>query len=393
MRISDTIGLSMRMFRTRPMRTMLTILGVSVGIGTVLFLVSVGYGVQQSILERIATADMLLTLDVRSSSESMPMTDVVIDAFRTLPGIDAIVRQQDVQAAVRFGDIMSDTPVSGVDPDMFRLNGMQATWGRLFRKDETTAAVMTSAAAELVGRSPDDLVGTGIVLTFRISSFGSGALTSSSGTYRVVGILENAQESRVFIPLQSLGQASKASYDLAKVKVRSQSDIESVRTSIIDRGMLVSSVSDIIDQANTVFRWVQVALALFGMVALIVSAIGMFNTMTITLLERTSEIGIMRAIGVTPREIRQIFLVESMLMGTLGGIVGVALGMGAGVALNAAINALAAHFGGPQMDIFFAPGWFVALILIFSSTIGLITGVYPSIRASRLNPLDALRYK
>jgi putative ABC transport system permease protein len=115
--------------------------------------------------------------------------------------------------------------------------------------------------------------------------------------------------------------------------------------------------------------------------------------MTIALLERTNEIGIMRAIGITKTDVCKLFLLESMLMGFLGGLGGVLMGVAAGSLTNIGVNMLAVRFGGSAIDLFYVPGWFVTVIIVFSTCIGFLTGLYPSLRASRLNPLDALRYK
>src|SRR5207248_8742683 len=109
-----------------------------------------------------------------------------------------------------------------------------------------------------------------------------------------------------------------------------------------------------------------------------VSAIGMFNTITIALLERINEIGIMRAIGVRKRDIQILFLVESMLMGSLGGVGGVLLGIGGGKLANVGINLLASHFGGASVNLFYFPLWFIVFIIAFSTLIGILTGIYPS---------------
>ncbi|MBT4849458.1 ABC transporter permease [Candidatus Parcubacteria bacterium] len=156
---------------------------------------------------------------------------------------------------------------------------------------------------------------------------------------------------------------------------------------------MVSSLSDTIEQANKIFGIVQLVLGLFGLIALIVSAIGMFNTMTITLLERINEIGIMRSIGVTKRDIRYLFLFESMVIGFLGGLSGVIIGFLGGELVNLFFNLLAKNFGGQTFDLFVSPSWFIIFIMVFSTLIGLVTGIYPSKQAASLNPLEALRYK
>lgn len=392
MKIRDTLGLSFRMFKTRPMRTMLTIAGVGVGIATVLFLVSFGYGLQQSILDRIATADTLLTLDVHPGSSNVSITNDSIDVFQTIEGVVSLARQQEHATLATFDGLVSGLPCSAVDPDFFTLTGLSPESGTLFT-DEENVAVLTSVAAQLFDVEPDILVGKELVLSFKNPSFSTGSVATLSGAYRVVGIVRNDMESRVYVSLRSSTIPTRNSYDIVKIKTRNHALMGNIREIIMNHGFLVSSISDTIDQVNKVFRAIQIALSLFGLVALVVSAIGMFNTMTITLLERTNEIGIMRAIGVTSREIQYIFLVESMVMGFLGGAFGVLTGLLAGEAADLAIGTLAARFNGPQMNVFQAPTWFILLILGFSGAIGVLTGIYPSLRASRLNPLDALRYK
>jgi len=169
--------------------------------------------------------------------------------------------------------------------------------------------------------------------------------------------------------------------------------MEGARNKIIEMGFLVSSLSDTIDQANKIFKVIQIILGLFGLVALTVSAIGMINTMTITLLERTQEIGIMRSIGASRSNIRMLFLIEALLMGFLGGMGGVIMGYLGGELANLGINLLAKNFGGQALNLFYRPLWFIGVIITSSAIVGFITGIYPAYRASKLNPLDALKYK
>jgi ABC-type antimicrobial peptide transport system permease subunit len=383
------------MFKTRPMRTSLTILGVSVGIGTVLFLVSLGYGLQQTILNRIANADTLLTLDVSAGSDAVRLTEDNIAKITAIPHVTETSRLANVPAQLSLGGINTDTAAVAVDPSFFRLDGIAAVAGKLFEGEEKGAGVLSTAAVKLLGKTPEDITGksasTFLTLTNEVE--GAPVVTELSGSTLIVGVVENEDMSEIFVPLSALGDAVPDSFDRLKVKVERNDFMEEVRNQILDQGFVVSSLSDTIDQANKIFRIVQLVLGLFGLVALIVSAIGMFNTMTIALMERTSEIGIMRSIGITRGDIRKMFLVESMLMGFLGGLVGLILSTVAGKAVNFGINVLAARYGAPAVNIFLTPAWFMLVVIGFSTIIGFLTGVYPSIRASKLNPLDALRYK
>jgi putative ABC transport system permease protein len=166
-----------------------------------------------------------------------------------------------------------------------------------------------------------------------------------------------------------------------------------IRDRILEAGLLVSSLSDMVEQAYQVFGVIQIILMMFGIIALIVSAIGMFNTMTITLLERTEEIGVMKSIGASNMAVSLMFMTEATIMGLLGGVGGVVIGYLGGEVFNVAINLIASRFGGESVDLFYSPSFFVIGIIIFASVVGLFTGVVPARKASSIDPLDALRYK
>jgi putative ABC transport system permease protein len=188
-------------------------------------------------------------------------------------------------------------------------------------------------------------------------------------------------------------QMSHLEYQLVKIKVAKEELLPEVREVIISKGLLVSALSETLKEAGRIFRVIQIVLGIFGVFALIVAAIGLINTMTITLLERTNDIGIMRSIGASSGNIRWLFLVESVLTGIIGGLVGIILGIFMAEAFNLMINILAKALGGQQVSLFSYPIWFIASTLILSSLVGLIAGMWPAKRAAKLNPLEALRYK
>jgi len=119
----------------------------------------------------------------------------------------------------------------------------------------------------------------------------------------------------------------------------------------------------------------------------------MFNTMTVTLLERTKEIGIMRTIGASPNDVKYLFVSESVIVGFLGGVTGIMMGVALGLAVNLMLNVLASQFGGQAVSLFAFPLDFLTFIALFSAAVGYLTGIFPARRASTLNPLDAIRYE
>ena len=399
MKLSDTLSLSTRMFRTRPMRTFLTILGVSIGIGAVLFLVSLGYGLQNLILSRITTADALLSLDISpGASEFISLNKESADKMAKLEHVAEVSPVVTLNGQMALGKYTGDCLIKGIDASFFRLDGIMAKNGEIFSDDNAKEAVISSAGATLFNMSPEEIIGKELSILLLISKSEEDSKEDVESVpikdkLRVVGVVEDENSSFIYVPRKALSSLVEEKYSQIKIKVDSEASINFVRADILNMGFMVSALSDTIEQAKKIFRVVQIVLALFGIVALLVSAIGMFNTMTIALLERINEIGIMRAIGVTKRDLMTLFLVESSLMGFLGGIGGVAIGYLGGELANAGMNLLARSFGGQSLSLFYRPLWFIVVIIIFSTIIGFFTGVYPSLKASRINPLEALRYK
>ncbi|MDP2693142.1 MAG: ABC transporter permease [bacterium] len=397
MRLSDALSLSTRMFRTRPMRTLLTILGVGVGIGTVLFLVSLGYGLQNAILSRITTTDSLLALDVNpGTSELIKLDNESLQAISQIPHVEEVSPVITASAQISAAGLTGDGIMYAVNPSFFRLSGIETIHGEYFTQDKDL--LISTAAVKLLNLEPETSLGKEIKVTFfvpHLNEEGVEEVTIFEDTepYKIVGVVLDDTESLVFVPISNANDAGIDSYLETKVKITDADYMIDVRNKIMEMGFFVSALRDTIDQAKKIFKIIQIVLGLFGMVALIVSAIGMFNTMTVMLLERTNEIGIMRSIGVSKGDIKKLFLFESMLMGFLGGLGGVILGYLGGEIANFVMNILAKNFGGQAIDLFERPLWFLLVIIITSAGIGYLTGVFPARRAAKLNPLDALKYK
>jgi len=398
MKFSDVFNLSIRNYKIRPLRTFLTVLGVGIGIGTVLFLVALGYGIQNLILSRISSSDALLSVQVTPGpSEFIRLNDDTINDIISLPNVDAYSPVVSATGQVTLGDITGDGLVLGVSKSYFSMSGATVYKGSFFDNNEN-GAVITSAGAMLLGGDVDNIVGKEISIILFVPYVGEDGfdeidIISIDRIFTITGVIDDMESNYLYVPLESLNAVNFESYSQLYVRVINNESMQDVRNGIVEKGFLVSSLSDVIDQANKIFRIVQIILAMFGLIALIVSAIGMFNTMTISLLERTNEIGIMRSIGATANDIRWLFLCESTIMGFAGGIGGVIVGLIGGFVANIGINILASSLGGQAVDLFYYPTWFVIFIIVFSTLIGFVTGLYPSKRAAKLNPLDALRYK
>jgi len=396
MLITDLVRLSTRMFRTNKSRTILTILGISVGIGTILFLVSLGYGLQHVILSQITTSDALLSLDVTTTNlEGIKLDENTIESISSNINVAKISPLISKQSRMKIDGISSEVLANFADEDYFKLEGTLLLDGEFYNNDDNNKVLVSQATLLLFNIDLEEAIGKKI--NFVIFDEGESTLTRNEITlqrdFEIAGIIEEEVSSYVYLPLSLRSEIGTINYSKLKVKVDREENLNLVRENLVEQGYVVSALSDIIEQANQIFKVAQIVLALFGVIALIVSAIGMFNTMTIALLERTQEIGIMKALGATSLDVWEMFLSESVIIGFTGGMGGILIGLMGGEVFNYIINTLAGAFGGNDIDLFFTPLWFGILVAAFSTIVGLITGFYPAKRAASISSLEALRYK
>lgn len=402
MKLIDLFKLSTRMFKARTSRTLLTILGMGVGISAILFLVSLGYGLQNVLLEKITTSDALLSLDVTPDKEKNTKIDEdFIEDILSLQGVSEVSPVSQISTQVHFNNLISNIGTEVVKPSFFSLDGLEVDYGTIVNDNETNGIVISSAFAKIFKEEPKQIVRKQVQLSLIMPKDApqeegkeiETELIPVEDQFIIIGMIEK-EEPIIYINLADVQKyATIPYYSRLKVKAENTGYIDSLRNQLNQKGMKVSSLSDTVDQANKVFGIMQIVLAMFGVIALIVSAIGMFNTMTVTLLERTEEIGIMKSIGVSDRDILMMFVCESSIMGFFGGLTGVIIGIIGGKVFNLALNLIAQRFGGESVQIFYSPLWFIALILVLGTIVGFITGLVPAKRASSIDPLDALRYK
>lgn len=402
MRLSDIAKLSTRMFKTNPARTWLTILGMGVGTGAVVTLVGLGFGLQSIILEQIVFGETLLSLNVTNPpSRQIVLNPQTTQAFLQIPEVQEVAPLASFAALVTLGDLTGNTFLQGAEPAYFRFTGTKTEAGRLLDEEhaleDRNNVVLSSAMLKLFEiEDPEDVIGKKV--TFRVFVPQEGTTQTKEielqKSYRVVGVTGEENRTVSIVRLDELSSRLPVTeYESVQVRVRESDFLDSVTDTIVQRGFAVTALSKTVEQANKIFQGIQGVLAVFGGIALIVSAIGMFNTMTVTLLERTGEIGIMRTLGASSNDIRILFISEAVIVGFLGGIVGILMGVGIGFGINALVNIAATNFGGTAVTLFSYPIWFLLFIATFSAVVGFLTGVFPARRAAALNPLDAIRYK
>jgi putative ABC transport system permease protein len=404
MRVQDLAQLSTRMFKTNPLRTWLTILGMGVGTGAVVVLVGLGFGLQQIILEQIVFGETLLSLGVSSvGAQGLRLTPETVTEFEQNPAVLDAAPLARFPALVTFKGLTGNVFVQGVEPPYLRYAGVAAQAGTAFTDEDagdTKSIMLSPAVLKLFGIADEEMnsfIGQKVSLRLLVpADDGTDNVNEIliDKEYVVRGITKEQGVLNVMMMLPELrNYVGIEEYERIQVRVDSNENLPIVEKKLIEEGYRVSALSKTVEQASKIFQGIQVVLATFGGIALVVSAIGMFNTMTVTLLERTKEIGIMRTLGASPEDVKYLFVSESIVVGFLGGISGIVMGVVLGVTVNIFLNFIAGQFGGQAVKLFSFPLNFLLFIAIFSAAVGYLTGIFPARRASALNPLDAIRYE
>lgn len=216
---------------------------------------------------------------------------------------------------------------------------------------------------------------------------------SNPAPYTIIGVTPDDKTPVFYVPFVDVRSLGIVNYSQVKVVTKDQSDLTKVRRQIEAQGYLTRSVADTVSQINSLFATIRIVLAMLGTVALTVAALGMFNTLTVSLLERTREVGLMKAMGMKSSEIEELFLTESMIMGLFGGLFGILLGFVVGKLLGLLLSIFAIIKGVGFVDVAYIPLPFLLLVVGLSLIVGVMTGFYPARRATKISALNALRYE
>lgn len=216
---------------------------------------------------------------------------------------------------------------------------------------------------------------------------------SAPSDYTIIGVTPDEKTPVFYVPFADLRSLGISNYSQVKLVVKDQNNLPKVRRQVEAMGYLTRSVADTVAQINSLFGTARTILALLGMVALAVAALGMFNTLTVSLLERTREVGLMKAMGMKSSEVQELFLTESMIMGLCGGVMGIIVGFVLGKILGIILSVFAIFRGVGIIDVSTIPLPFILVIVGLSLIVGLATGIYPARRATRISALNALRYE
>ena len=397
----NTLLLSLRAITRNVLRSFLTILGVVIGVAAVITMVTLGKGATRSVSDQISSMGSNLLM-LRPGQRFGPGADVEpnfkladVEAIRAqITSIDAVAPVASLSVTAVYQARNWSTMVTGSTNDHFRAGNWEIVSGRDFteteeRSGQAVCVIGESVRANLFGAQ--NPVGSDI----RIKQF----------SCEVVGLLKakgqsamgSDQDDTVVMPLRTVQRRLTGSQDVSRltVSVREGASIDAAKEQLVllmrerrniaeneDDNFRVMDTRQIAETLTGTTRILTMLLGAVAAVSLLVGGIGIMNIMLVSVTERTREIGIRLAIGALEREVLLQFLIEAVVLASLGGLIGLALAAGASMTI-------ARMMGIPYL---FDPLTNI-LSFLFSAAIGVIFGYFPARRAAQLDPIDALRHE
>src|SRR5712672_3222741 len=452
MKLRDLSELAARNLREAILRNSLTTLGVAVGVASLVAMLSLGVGLQTLASDRLTKSGLFDAIFVSSRRDfrgpggdgpRKPPADSTKDKPKENPKpLDEAARLQfaalpnvtDVYPQIRFF-----TDVLGVPESSRSASAFDGIIGKYFSSPTAEEAILQQDFAKDLSAQPASLVGKEITLRYaerrtlssdeiakekdidaQLDAMMSGGISivTREKKLRVVGVIESDPSAgiggfgggRVFLPIRVAeqlhaaqandvqdfvrgGGSGKPTYAALTVRVKNPKHVLQVEDAIKKQGYNAFSLLDAARSLRLVFTVFDLFLGLFGSLALTVASLGIINTLVMAILERRREIGVLKALGATDADVKNLFFAEAGAMGLVGGLLGVTLGWLIGQALTWGTTIYLRRQDLPSVKISSVPWWLAASAILFAIVVSLAAGLYPASRAAKLNPVEALRYE
>ncbi len=437
MKLRDILSMAFLNLWRRKLRAFLTVLGMVIGTASIVVMVSLGIGINQANREMLEGIGSLTTIDVQSwketqhangqyTSQEVTLDDKSVAAFQKIPGVAAVMPRVETWGMLKCGKYSTDLMLIAVDPEVAEQFGFKLEEGGRLPESGGSKIEMVLGAEVLnnfydpntyqpaidmkTGESKIDLARARFQFTFDYGNIytsndmafgeeGEEGTVTHGKMYRVEVVGQQTREGNnnswySLVNIKTLKKLAKENKDFTnidfkkynniQVKCTSMEVVSDVKTAIEEMGYGTNSLQDSLEAMEKQTEQLRLLLGAIGGVALLVAAIGIMNTMMMSIYERTKEIGIIKVLGCRMGNIATLFLTEAAYIGFFGG----ALGLGVSYGLSFLLNKTLLVDSGMLSVI---PFYLSAGALAFSVLVALISGMYPALRAMRLSALTAIR--
>lgn len=449
MRFLDLLTMSINNLRRRKVRTALTVLGVVIGTASVVVMVSLGIGLNALMMEMYSSYGSMTAIEIYNygnngnngtSDNPLYLTDDTVKEFLRIPHVTSASPVLETNVILKQGVYETNTSINGVTREFMeqiplgqgklpdpKSTDMEFIYGNAvvqwFQNSKTGKGYWDTQELpdiDYMNKPMFVIFDTDAYYQSRNGGNGDGTPVKAPKKYliRTAGVVEggiddyNSYAYGVYTDIDQLktqlkklykkkpipGQPTNKKgkpysyfiYNQAYVYVDDMENVTAVQKAITDMGFQANSQMEWIEQSQQTYNMIQLVLGGIGAISLFVAAIGIANTMMMSIYERTKEIGVIKVLGCDLRTIRNMFLLESGFIGFMGGVIGVAISYGIGFIMNHFLG-IGQIMTGQAGDISRIPLWLASAAVVFAIFVGMAAGFFPSLRAMHLSPLAAIR--
>ncbi|MBS3061711.1 MAG: ABC transporter permease [Candidatus Diapherotrites archaeon] len=432
MKLRDSFKLSVNSILHRKLRSWLTLLGIIIGVAAVVSIVSIGDGAQAQVNERLSGfgADILTVsagstrtqgfggivrgggpgsggeIIIRSRTETGSQTEkepvLTLVDVRMLRGNSNVLAVNPIVSGreeLAFLAEKTNTSIQGVNPNAWKTtSNIELASGRLLTSSDSSAIVISDRLANSTFKQPLTL---GRTVTINEKSFTIVGILKATSSGSAFGGSGDSTAYMNYTSAWDVTDVNRDTFSSIQVKVSDPNQIDQIVAELTQTLQLsrkvternqdfsITSAKAIQEQISSVTQTLTLFLGAIAMVSLLVGAIGIANSMFTSVLEKTREIGIMKALGATNNEILRLFLIESGLFGFVGGTIGAIVG----TIVSLGFNMLGARLLGMGTTVTMITPQLIFAAIVLSTFIGVVSGLMPARAASKLRPIEALRYE
>ena len=449
MRFLDLLTMSINNLRRRKVRTALTVLGVVIGTASVVVMVSLGIGLNALMMEMYSSYGSMTAIEIYNygnngnngtNDNPLYLTDDTVKEFLRIPHVTSASPVLETNVILKQGVYETNTSINGVTREFMeqiplgqgklpdpKSTDMEFIYGNAvvqwFQNSKTGKGYWDTQELpdiDYMNKPMFVIFDTDAYYQSRNGGSGDGTPVKAPKKYliKTAGVVEGgiddynsyaygvytdidqlkAQLKKIYkknpIPGQPTNKKGKPYsyfiYNQAYVYVDDMENVTAVQKAITNMGFQANSQMEWIEQSQQTYNMIQLVLGGIGAISLFVAAIGIANTMMMSIYERTKEIGVIKVLGCDLRTIRNMFLLESGFIGFMGGVIGVAISYGIGFIMNHFLG-IGQIMTGQAGDISRIPLWLAAAAVVFAIFVGMAAGFFPSLRAMHLSPLAAIR--
>ena len=385
----ENLKLAFNSMFTNKMRTFLSLLGIVIGVGSVVTIMNLVESVKRSITDSMNIGGVDEITVIPMASNSVFSEEFAYSFQDNVYGIESVSAYVSTKATLRNGQETKSSQVYGVTSSY--IDESSLLYGETFSKANN---LMREQVVILGYDLAEDLFPGGGAVGSYVSIY-----RSQAKQYRVIGVLEDTSgsvgsntNSNAYIPFNTFDERLKKVTAVSQytIKVKEgfsatdvSSEVKSYLSSVASSNdYYVSSAQELVDMTESVTGYLTTFLAAIAAISLLVGGIGIMNIMLVTVVERTREIGIRKALGATPKTIRSQFMVEATVLSIFGGIIGIVFGVVVSYVISSAAG----------WNLYFSL-WAILISIGFSSAVGIFFGWYPAAKAAALDPIEALAYE